>query len=80
MTTLVPLALDMICCCVVVSTPSVRISDDGGPGRGLRKGVGDGVRQLSMAASEDNKEKDDWVDEGIPQTSPGRCRVVEPMA
>ena len=44
------------------------------------KAVGDGVRRLSRAISEGKEEKDDGVEVGMIPTSPGRCRVVEPMA
>jgi hypothetical protein len=74
-----PLASGMSSSCAVISTASVSVCDDGGPSRGLNKGAGDGVRRLSIAASEGN-EREDRVDEGAPPTSPERCAVLEPTA
>ena len=70
----------LACSCEAVSTPSTRVFGDGSPNRGLCRVVSDGVRRLSRAISEGKEEKDDGVDVGVTPTSPGRCRVVEPMA
>jgi hypothetical protein len=74
-----PLVSGMSSSCALLSTPSVSVCDDESPRKGLNKGAGDGVRRLSIAASEGN-ERDDRVDVGVPPTSPGRCAVLEPMA
>jgi len=70
-TALVPLASGITCSCIVVSTPSASVFDEGSPITGLSKGVSDGVRRLSIAASEGDEEKEDWVDVGMPPISPG---------
>jgi hypothetical protein len=61
-TALAPLAADITLSCDVVSTPSVRVFDDGSPSRGLSNLVDEGVRRLSIAGSEVNEVEDDWVD------------------
>jgi hypothetical protein len=75
----VPLASGMGTSCVAVSTPSVRVLDDESPSGGLSKSIGGGVKRLSAVPSEGNEEKEDRVDVGMPSTSPGRCREVEPV-
>ena len=65
--------------CVVVCAPSVSILDDESPRRGLSKAVCGGVRRFTTAPSEGNRENENRVDAGIPSTSPGRCRGVEPV-
>ena len=56
---------------VAIFTLSASVFDDESPSKGLNKGVGDGVGLLSVEASE-GSEKVDWVDVGMPPTSPGR--------
>jgi hypothetical protein len=66
----------LACSCEAVSTPSTRVFGDGSP----NMVVSDGVRRLCRATSEGKEERDDGVDVGMTPTSPGRCRVVEPIA
>jgi hypothetical protein len=73
-TTLAPLTADITSSCDVVSTPSVRVFDDGSPSRGLSNPVGDGVRRLSIAGSEGDEVEDDWVVEPMTGTSGPCCK------
>ena len=60
-TVLISVAFGTTRSCVVVSTPSLRVCDDGLDGGipcGLLKGVSDGVRRLSESLSESSEKED----------------------